>query len=203
MSQRRTPWASDRPWAWAVSESSTRLPKTSQLWSPWAGVHYIAGGGITPDLVVLPDTLSTGEQEAVQRLFRAAGAFASAVFNHAVSYVQDHPDLEPGFTLPPAELDLFYRTLVDEHEVELEESDFLTALRFVTYQLEHQIALQAWDEERAFLHNRGNDKQLNDAIEILKQADTPEALFGLAGAERPLQTATSAGASVSSASGPN
>ena len=167
------------------------------------GRPLYGGGGITPDLVVLPDTLSTGEQAAVQRLFRAAGVLSTALFNHAVSYVQDHPDLEPGFTLPPAELDRFYRTLVDEHEVELEESDFVTALRFVTYQLENQIALQAWDEESAFLHNRGNDRQLNDAIEILKQADTPESLFGLAGAVGPLQSATSAGASAFSASGPN
>ena len=182
-----------------LNEAPEDQPTTESL----GGRSLYGGGGITPDLLVLPDTLSTGEQAAVQRLFRAAGVLSTALFNHAVSYVQDHPDLEPGFSLPPAELDRFYRTLVDEHEVELEESDFVTALRFVTYQLEHQIALQAWDEERAFLHNRANDRQLNDAIEILKQADTPEALFGLAGAVGPLQTATSAGASAFSASGPN
>ena len=167
------------------------------------GRTLYAGGGITPDLVVLPDTLSSVEQAAVQRLFRAAGVFATAVFNHAVTYVQDHPDLESGFTIPTADLDRFYRTLVDEHEVELDESDFVTAMRFVTYQLERQIALQAWDEERAFLHTRGNDRQLNDAIEILKQADSPEALFGLADAAGSLQTATRVGASASSASGLN
>ena len=162
------------------------------------GRMLYGGGGITPDLVVLPDTLSTSEQAAVQRLFRAAGAFATGVFNYAVSYVQDNPDLEAGFTLPQADLDRFYRTLVDEHEVVLDESDFATAVRFVTYQLERQIALQAWDEERAFLHARDNDRQLNDAIKILKQADTPEALFSLAAAAGSLQTATGVGASASS-----
>ena len=162
------------------------------------GRTLYGGGGITPDLVVLPDTLSTSEQAAVQRLFRAAGAFATGVFNYAVSYVQDHPDLEAGFTLPPADLDRFYRTLVDEHEVVLDESDFATAVRFVTYQLEHQIALQAWGEERAFLHARENDRQLNDAIRILRQADTPEAVFSLAAAAGSLQTATGVGASASS-----
>ena len=162
------------------------------------GRTLYGGGGITPDLVVLPDTLSTSEQAAVQRLFRAAGAFATGVFNYAVSYVQDHPDLEAGFTLPPADLDRFYRTLVDEHEVVLDESDFATAVRFVTYQLEHQIALQAWGEERAFLRARENDRQLNDAIKILRQADTPEAVFSLAAAAGSLQTATGVGASASS-----
>ena len=167
------------------------------------GRTLYGGGGITPDLVVLPDTLSTSEQAAVQRLFRAAGAFATAAFNYAVSYVQDHPDLEAGFTLPPADLDRFYRTLVDEHEVALDESDFATAVRFVTYQLEHEIALQAWGEESAFLRARENDRQLNDAIEILKQADTPEALFRLAAAAGSLQTSTDVGASASSTSGLN
>jgi carboxyl-terminal processing protease len=167
------------------------------------GRTLYGGGGITPDLVVLPDTLSTGEQVAVQRLFRAAGAFSTAVFNYAVSYVQDHPDPEAGFVLASADLDRFYRTLVDEHEVVLDEADFATTARFVTYQLEHWIALQAWDKERAFLHARENDRQLNDAIEILKQADTPEALFSLAAAAGSLQTATGVGASASITSGLN
>jgi carboxyl-terminal processing protease len=167
------------------------------------GRTLYGGGGITPDLVVLPDTLSAREQGAVQRLFRSAGAFATAVFNHAVSYVQDHPDLETGFDLTAADLDRFYRTLIDEHEIALDESDFVTAVRFVTHQLERQIALQAWGEEGAFQHTRGDDRQLNDAIEILKQADTPEALFTLAAAAGPSETATGVGASASGASGLN
>jgi carboxyl-terminal processing protease len=191
----------------ALGLGGERVPKEAPEDRPTVeslgGRTLYGGGGITPDLVVLPDTLSAGEQAAVQRLFRMAGVFATGVFNHAVSYVQDHPDLEPGFTLSPADLDRFYRTLVDEHEVVLDESDFATAIRFVTYQLENQIALQAWGEKRAFLHTRGNDRQLNDAIEILKQADTPAALFSLAVAAGSLHAAASVGASASSASGLN
>jgi carboxyl-terminal processing protease len=178
----------------------TDAPEDQPTVQSLGGRTLYGGGGITPDLVVLPDTLLLDEQAAVQRLFRGAGVFATAVFNHAVSYVQDHPVLEPGFTLSPAELNGFYRTLVDEHEVVLDESDFTSAIRFVTYQLEHQIALQAWGEERAFLHARGNDRQLSDAIEIVKLADTPEALFSLARAANGLQTAAGVGASAASAS---
>jgi len=175
------------------------LPTVESL----GGRTLYGGGGITPDLVVLPDTLSTPEQAAVQRLFRSAGAFATAVFNHAVSYVQDHPDLAPGFALSQVDLDRFYRALLDEHGVVLDESDFVTAVRFVTYQLQRQIALQAWGEEGAFVHTRGDDRPLNDAIEILKQADTPEALFSLAGTVGSIQTATAVGASASDALGLN
>ena len=178
-------------------------PEEGPTVESFGGRTLYGGGGITPDLVVLPDTLSAREQGAVQRLFRSAGAFATAAFNHAVSYVQDHPDLATGFALTPADLDRFYRTLIDEHEIVLDESDFVTAVRFVTLRLERQIALQAWGEEGAFQHTRRDDRQLNDAIEILKQADTPEALFTLAAAADPIETATGAGASAPGASGPN
>ena len=167
------------------------------------GRTLFGGGGITPDLVVLPDTLSAREQEAVRRLFRSTQTFATAVFNHAVAYVQDHPNLESGFALPAADRDRFYRSLLDEPEVVLDESDFATAVRYVTYQLEREIALQAWGEEGAFLHTRGHDRQLNEAIEILKWADTPESLFRLAGAVGPFQNSTGVGASASGASGLN
>ena len=167
------------------------------------GRTLYGGGGITPDLVVMLDTLSAREQAAVQRLFRSADAFAPAVFNHAVSYVQSHPDLDTGFALTAADLDRFYRTLIEEHEVVFDQTDFVTAVRFVTYQLESQIALQAWGEEGAFQHTRGDDRQLTDAIEILKQADTPEAVFTLAAGAGSIETATGAGASAPSASGLN
>ena len=170
----------------------------------FGGRTLYAGGGITPDLIALPDTLLEAEQVAVQRLFGSAGGvFGTASFDHAVIYVQDHPDLEAGFVLSEAELDRFYRTLIDEHEVVLDESDFAAAVRFVRYQLEHQIALQAWGEEGAFLHSRAGDRQLNDAIEIIKRADTPEALFSLADQAGGIQTATGAGASASGAAGLN
>ena len=182
-----------------LKDTSEERPTVQSL----GGRTLYGGGGITPDLVVMPDTLSAREQGAVQRLFRSAGAFATAVFNHAVSYGQDHPDLETGFALTAADLDRFYRTLIDEHEIELDESDFVTAVRFVTHQLESQIALQAWGEEGAFQHTRGDDRQLNDAIEILKRADTPEALFTLAAATGAIETATGVGASASGGSGLN
>ena len=76
-------------------------------------------------------------------------------------------------------------------------------MRFVSYQLEDRIALQVWGKEGAFLHSRARDRQLNDAIEIIKRADTPEALFTLADQAGGVQTATGAGASASGTPGLN
>ena len=147
------------------------------------GRTLYSGGGITPDLTVLPDTLTTAEQEAVQRVFRSAGVFATALFNFSVNYVQEHPNLQLGFTASAADLDRFYRYLVDDNEVELELADYTAALRFTRYQLEREIALQAWDKGDAFRQIRTQDAQLNKAIELLRSSESPEALFRAAGAD--------------------
>ncbi len=163
------------------------------------GRILFGGGGITPDVTVLPDTLTLAEQEAVQRVFRSAGVFATALFNFSVSYVQEHPDLELGFVSSGADLDRFYRYLVDEHEVELDRADFMAARRFVRYQLEREIALQAWDEEDAFRQIRTRDAQLNKAIELLQNSESPQALFQAAGETQGPDAQSAVGASTSGA----
>ena len=142
--------ASRAPETSTLASSGQRVLKDDREGRPtvesMGGRILFGGGGITPDVTVLPDTLTLAEQEAVQRVFRSAGVFATALFNFSVSYVQEHPDLELGFVSSGADLDRFYRYLVDEHEVELDRADFMAARRFVRYQLEREIALQAWDE---------------------------------------------------------
>ena len=147
------------------------------------GRSLLGGGGITPDLTVMQDTLTSNEQEAVQRVFRSAGAFATALFNFSVNYVQEHPSLELGFVASTADLDRFYRYLVDDHEIELELADYTAALRFVKYQLEREIALQAWEKGEAFQQIRTQDAQLNKAIELLRASESPGALFRAAGVD--------------------
>ena len=141
------------------------------------GRTLYGGGGITPDLTVMPDTLSSSEQEAVQRVFRSAGVFATALFNFAVSYVQQHPELAIGFEPSAADLDRFFEYLVEDYEVELDRADYTMARRFVIHQLEREIALQAWDRQDAFQQIRDRDAQLEKAIELLKGAESPEELF--------------------------
>ena len=59
----------------------------------------------------------------------------------------------------------------------LNREDFSTAIRFMTYQLEREIALQAWGAEGAFQQTKNTDAQLSKAIEVLKLVDTPDAVF--------------------------
>jgi carboxyl-terminal processing protease len=145
------------------------------------GRTLYGGGGITPDVLVGPDTLSDAEEQAVRSIYREAGRFNVALFNFAVRYVREHPVLEPGFRLDDAELSAFYRAL-PEWDIEVDRADFDAARRFVEYQLEREIALQAWGEAGEFRQMRRYDQPLNRALELLRRASSTEELLALGAA---------------------
>ncbi|HSH74521.1 MAG TPA: S41 family peptidase, partial [Longimicrobiales bacterium] len=141
-----------------------------------SGRTVYGGGGITPDLFVAPETLGPDELEGVREIVPRFGRFSLALFNFAVSHVQEHPDLEPGFTVSDAELEAFYRTL-PEYEAAVARDDFDRARRFVRYHLEREIALQAWGDVGQFLQSQRHDHQLQRALEILGGVRTPAELL--------------------------
>ena len=140
--------------------------------SSMGGRMLYGGGGITPDLVVLPQTLSAQETDAVGRVFRRAGAFNIALFNYAVSYVRDHPDLKVGYTLSDKDLDMYFE-IFPEWTAEVDRDALITAARFVRYHLEREIALQAWGNAGEFEQSRKHDEGLASALDLLRGVKTP------------------------------
>jgi carboxyl-terminal processing protease len=147
------------------------------------GRTVYGGGGITPDLFVAPATLSPSETSAVYRVFQRWGAFTVALFNYSVTYVSDHPDLEPGFRVSDAELGDFFETL-PQWGADTDRADFSDATRFVRYRLEREIALQAWGAQGQFDHIWRADRQITTAVEMLRGVeDTAALLEAVAAAE--------------------
>ena len=140
------------------------------------GRTLYGGGGITPDLFVYPATLAADESDGVLRLFRRGGGFSIALFNYAVEYVAEHPDLQIGFTLTAQDVADFYEALGNAEDA-IGPDDFAAADRFVRYHLEREIALQAWGDEGEFRQLQGYDRQLARAIELLRDADSPTDLI--------------------------
>jgi carboxyl-terminal processing protease len=162
-----------------------------------AGRPLLGGGGIVPDVRVLPDTLSAAEAGAVRELYRQAGALNAALFSFAVRYNQAHPDLEPGFTLGDPVLEDFHAYLA-EQGVSAAADVYRDARRYVRYQLEREIALQALGEAAEFHQARAYDTQLRRAVELLAGVSNTRDLLRTAGAplppdEAPATTATSGG----------
>jgi len=146
-----------------------------------SGRIVYGGGGIPPDLFVTPLTLTAAEVRGAQRIFMSAGAFFQAIFSGAVSYLQNHPNLQPGFTLSDADLDAFFGEL-SAWDAELSRDDFDLAERYVRYHLEREIALQGWGDAGQFQQSRRYDTQLMRALELLAVARTPADLIEVVGA---------------------
>ncbi len=152
------------------------------------------GGGIVPDLWVLPDTLTADENEAVRKLFAFGGQYVQARQSWAVRYLQEHPALEPGFVVSDADLADFH-ALLAEREVEMTFEELLRARRTVEYDLGSEVALQAWEDRGRFERNASFDAQLRRALELLRAARSPDDLFRLAGvqAESPVHVGDGVG----------
>jgi len=138
------------------------------------------GGGIMPDLWILPDTLAGSEGEAVRKLFAVGSGYVRTLQNWAVLYLQEHPDLKPGFTITDADLASFHASL-SERGVGLSLADLNRAGRTVKYHLGSEIALQAWEDRGRFQRNASRDAQLRKALGLLLAAGSQRDLFRMAG----------------------
>ena len=145
------------------------------------GRTLYGGGGITPDVLVLADTLTSEEQAAVRSLYRNAGALEVSAFNFAVRFIQDRPSLEPDFEITDGDLGLLYESLDDTIRDQMDREDFMGASRYVRYDLERKVALQKWGEAAEFRRRVPYDLQLQSALALLERADSPESLFQVAG----------------------
>ncbi len=152
------------------------------------GRTLFGGGGIAPDVFVTPEVLSPEEERAARVLFRQAGDFQVAMFNFAVRFVGSGPEIRPGFDITDASLTQFLHAL-PESGVEADAEQFWKARRFVAYQLEREIANQAWGDRGLFLHQRKHDAQLARAVELLRGASSVEELLAATAAQVPVEIA--------------
>ncbi len=141
------------------------------------GRTLFGGGGIVPDLIVSEDTLTTAEQEAVRELFAVGGRFFNGLFDFSVRFLNGARNRSSGFDVTGADLDRFHAFLTDERGLEIDPEVFDRAARFVSLELESEIAKQGWGELEAFRRSMPYDTVLQRAVELLTVARSPEDLF--------------------------
>jgi len=151
------------------------------------GRELKGGGGITPDIWIVPDTLTARETQAVNELYRRAGQFTTTLFNFAVEYVAGQPDLSLEFVLDDVTVRAFGSALIEAGvtapgAAQLgvgEETLLASADRYLRYQLEREIALQAFGERGEFIRMQDRDVQLGAALERLRRTGSPSSLIDL------------------------
>ncbi len=149
--------------------------------SSMGGRTLYGGGGIVPDLLVLPDTLSSAEQRAVRALFQEGGRFSIGVFNHAVAFLRDREGGLPSpealeargalaFEIDAADVDSLYARLRADG-FRMDPDMWRQAERFVRQELIREIALQGWGDGGQFLRRLEGDRILQEALQRLRQGE--------------------------------
>lgn len=143
------------------------------------GREVYGGGGIMPDLIVQGDTLTLAEQQYRAALGDRSGVYADAMFRFAVEYANDHPDLDAGFEVTAAMLDQFYSWILD-HDIQVSRELYDGARRLVSRNLGIQLATVALDESESMRRRLVLDRQIETAVELLREGATQKQLFVLA-----------------------
>jgi len=144
-----------------------------------SGRQLLGGGGIVPDILVMADTLTTREREAVQELDRSGGSFATAVFNFGVRFLQTNPNPSQDFRIGASDLAAFQQVL-EESDVRLSASAFQRLDRFIRFQLEREIALQAFGEAGEFVRMLPSDRVVQRALTLLGEVSSTGELLARA-----------------------
>ena len=168
--------------AWTLGNSlvATEDIPDRPVYRSMAGRELLGGGGITPDIWVIQDTLTDRESRAAQQLFTQAGLLNRTIFNFAVRYLQERPGLDPDFQVTDGMLASFVRTLRDAG-AEVSDATVVAADRYIRYQLESEIALQAFGEEGRFLRLQDRDRQLVRALEAIRESTSASGLVAMGG----------------------
>ena len=153
-------------------------PEERQAFQTEGGRTVYGGGGITPDLVVYRDTLSTDEQE-LRRLATRSGAIPrNVVFRWAVEYAQEH-ELTEGFPVSQAMREEVWSEL-EEAGAEVERELFDRSQTYVDWLIADELAGAEFGEVPQLKSRALRDAQIRLAVDLLREADSPEALLTVA-----------------------
>jgi carboxyl-terminal processing protease len=138
-----------------------------------AGRPVYGGGGITPDVIVSPDTLSTAEQNLLGALNRTGGRVSSGIFQVALRHLET---TKPSFVVPDAWGDTLYREF-NRRGIQVDRNVFDPGVSLVTRLLDRRLASLAHGDSVVVRHSLAYDPQLRRAMDLLRASPTTAALF--------------------------
>jgi carboxyl-terminal processing protease len=137
------------------------------------------GGGIMPDLVVMPDTLTVAEQDLRQVLLETEVPFNDLAFRFAVKYHREHPDLTEDFRVTRQMRGEFLAFLEERTGATLDANLVDAAGDLVDFQLGRQVAAAAFGEDAGLRRAVERSRQVSEGVRLLHGAATPEELLAL------------------------
>jgi carboxyl-terminal processing protease len=141
-----------------------------------AGRVVYGGGGITPDVIVPDDTLSTAEQQLARALAPKSAEFYTVVQDYALELSRN---VRPDFQVLPAWREELKRRLL-ERDVAIDQQQWTSGGRWVARQLDFAITRYAFGDSTWVRRDLQNDPELRKALEMMNKGQTQKELFSLA-----------------------
>lgn len=159
--------------------SSTQPTESLPEYRTDGGRVVYGGGGIRPDLIVTPDTLTLEERPFVKLVNENVSKYFEARFAFGVRYNKEHPDLKPGFQVTQEMVDEFYTGLRNAG-LEVDRATYDAARRWVTIQLGDEVTYSNWGTAELRKRQNASDPQVKVAVDLLRKSTDPQSLFAQA-----------------------
>jgi carboxyl-terminal processing protease len=166
----------------AASDSAL---KARPIFRTDAGRIVRGGGGIVPDIVVRGDTLTSAERAFGNTLGGKWSVYRDVLNTLALQAKEKKTVTSEAFQVTPAMRQEVYEQL-KANGVTVDSAVFKSASRLIDLQLGSEIARYVFGTAAEFRRNARNDQQLQSAIALLRKADTPKGLLGLASSHSPV-----------------
>lgn len=136
-------------------------------------------GGIVPDVVLGPDTLTTGESVFAQALSGQMEAFRDVLTGYSLELRRQGAIREPDFVVTPA-MELEVRRRLRERGVVMADSVFAGGGRVLAAQLGYEVARYVFGVAAERERRVVEDTQVQRAVALLRDTPSPWALLGMA-----------------------
>ncbi len=148
-----------------------------------AGRIVRGGGGIVPDLVVPSDSLSEGEREFLKALGSNLPQYRDVLTGLALEQKSTKKITSETFTVTPEMRQRVFQRL-KEKGVGLTAEEFSKGAPLTDEQLGYEITRYVFGRPAEVRRRVGDDRQVQTALDLLRQAQSPKELLGLAVAAR-------------------
>jgi carboxyl-terminal processing protease len=161
-----------------VPEPDTSI-KSRPIFRTDGGRIVRGGGGIVPDVLVRRDTLSTAEREFVRVLGDKVPTYRDVLTSYALELKEAGALTSPTFEVTP---DMRRQVLLRlrRRGVDLSDEVFQGASGLVGQQLGYEVARYVFGRSAEFQRQAQDDAQVQRAMELLRNSDSPEDLLSLA-----------------------
>jgi carboxyl-terminal processing protease len=162
-------------------EASDSAIKERPVFRTDAGRVVRGGGGIVPDIVITSDTLTEPEREFAKALGTDVPLYRDALTTVALEAKTKRTVTSESFAVTPGMRRQVYDRLRSKGAT-LSLEQFNGAGRLVDQQLGAEIARYVFGRSAEFRRRAHDDRQIQTATELLRKAQSPKELLGLASA---------------------